>query len=185
MKHIGIKRPSTRPLRGRLRMRPIEDGARIHPGPKGLSRRTLGISALALLASTALPFAALAVDVTISITGAWARPTLRGTRTGAAYMTLTNRGQATDRLLSLSTPIADRAELHEEMMSGGVMSMKPVTDLTLRPGASVQIDPGHYHIMLIGLSSPLVAGESFSLSLTFEKAGAVVVTVPVTTMPPH
>jgi len=156
-----------------------------HSPSRRRTRRSLATPALALLASTALPIAALAVDATISITGAWARPTLRGTRTGAAYMTLTNRGQATDRLLSLSTPIADRAELHEETMSGGVMSMKPVTDLMLRPGASVQIDPGHYHVMLIGLRSPLVAGESFSLSLTFEKAGAVVVTVPVTTMPPH
>jgi copper(I)-binding protein len=142
-------------------------------------------AALALTVLAALPIAAIAVDSPIIVSGAWARPTLRGTRTGAAYMTLTNRGQVTDRLVSLSTPVADRAELHEEMMSGGVMSMKPVADLTLRPGTSVQIDPGHYHVMLVGLTMPLVAGESFSLSLTFEKAGAIVVTVPVTTMPPH
>jgi len=143
------------------------------------------LAALALTILAALPIAARAVDTPIVVSGAWARPTLRGTRTAAAYMTLTNRGQVTDHLVSVSTPIADRAELHEEMMSGGVMSMKPVTDLTLRPGATVQIDPGHYHVMLIGLTTPLVAGESFSLSLTFEKAGAIVVTVPVTAMPPH
>lgn len=149
------------------------------------TRRALGGAGLGLVILATLSTAALAVDAPIIVTGAWARPTLRGTRTDAAYMTLTNRGQVTDRLVSVSATVADRAELHEEMMSGGVMSMKPVADLTLRPGASIQIDPGHYHIMLIGLATPLVAGESFSLSLTFEKAGAIVVTVPVTTMPPR
>jgi hypothetical protein len=139
---------------------------------------------LVIIAVTAVAVRAQAEDAGIVVSDAWARPTLKGTRTGAVYLTLTNRGSAADHLVAISTPVAERAELHEDVMTKGVMSMKPVPDLALAAGASVAIAPGHYHVMLIGARAPLAAGQSFPLTLTFEKAGPIGASVTVTRAPP-
>lgn len=135
-------------------------------------------------AVAALPVPAVAEDAGIVVGDAWARPTLKGTHTGAVYLTLTNRGDAADHLVALSTPVAERAELHQDVMTKGVMSMQPVPDLALAAGASLAIAPGHYHVMLIGVRAPLAGGQSFPLTLTFDKAGPIEVSVTVTRAPP-
>jgi len=137
---------------------------------------------IAVVAATVVP--AQAEDSGIVVGDAWAKPTLKGTRTGAVYLTLTNRGSAADHLMAISTPVAERAELHEDVMTKGVMSMKPVPDLALAPGTSIAIAPGHYHVMLIGVRAPLAAGQSFPLTLTFDKAGPIEASVTVTRAPP-
>jgi periplasmic copper chaperone A len=147
--------------------------------------RLLTVLLMAMMMSSAtLSDSARAEDSGIVISDAWAKPTLRGTRTGAVYLTLTNRGSASDHLVAISTPVAERAELHEDVMTKGVMSMKPVADLALAPGANVAITPGHYHVMLIGVRAPLAAGQSFPLTLTFDRAGPVEASVTVTRAPP-
>jgi copper(I)-binding protein len=142
-------------------------------------RALLGAAAISILASSVL-----ADSSPIVASDAWARPTLAGTRTGAVYLMLSNRGSAPDHLVGVSTPVADRAELHEDMTENGMMSMKPVPDLALAPGGSAAIEPGRYHIMLIGMRKSVNVGESFPITLTFATAPPLEVTVAVTRTPP-
>lgn len=107
----------------------------------------------------------------------WARAST-GT-TGAAYLRIENRGSAPDRLVAASTPIAEKAEVHENKIENGVMKMRPVGAVVIGPGQSAVLKPGAEHVMLMGLKQPLKQGESFPLTLTFEKAGDVQVIVHV------
>jgi copper(I)-binding protein len=139
---------------------------------------------LAALALCALASPGLADDSLITASDAWARPTLKGTRTGAVYLMLSNRGSAGDHLVGVSTPVAERAEVHEDVTENGVMSMKPALDLPLPPEATTPIEPGRYHIMLMGMKTPLSAGDSFPITLTFATAPPLEVSVAVTRTPP-
>ncbi len=109
---------------------------------------------------------------------AWARATVAVVKTGAAYFTITGHGAA-DRLLSATTPVAERAELHMTGNDGNVMRMRPVDGLAVPATGAVTLDPGGYHLMLVGLRQPLVAGQHFPLALTFQNAGAMRVEVVV------
>jgi copper(I)-binding protein len=88
-------------------------------------------------------------------------------------------GDQPDRLVSVSTPAADKAELHETISDKGVMKMRPVQGVPIPAGAMVTFSPGGYHVMLMGLKKPLVAGQSFPLTLTFEHAAPMTVDVQV------
>ena len=107
----------------------------------------------------------------------WSRATPNGASVGAGYLRITNTGSSPDRLISGATDIANRIEVHEMAMDNGVMKMRALTNgLTLAPGQSVDLKPGGYHLMLMGLKQPLKEGASFSGTLKFEKAGDVPVT---------
>jgi periplasmic copper chaperone A len=110
----------------------------------------------------------------ISLDHVWARPTAGASTTGAAYFTVTSK-TAPDHLVAVSTPVAATAELHETIDDHGVMQMRPVPSIALEPGKPVTFKPGSYHVMLTGLKSPLKAGDSFPLTLTFEHAPPVTV----------
>lgn len=110
----------------------------------------------------------------------WARASAGAAPTGAAYLAIENRGDAADRLLSASTPAAERAELHTHIHEGGVMKMREVEGgIELPAGEQVFLAPGGLHVMLMGLKAPLKEGERFPLTLTFEKAGELQVEVAV------
>jgi hypothetical protein len=110
-----------------------------------------------------------------------ARPTRPGQPGAAAYVTIDNRGNTPDRLLSASTPAAGKTEIHTMTMSGGVMKMREAGEILIAPGTSIIMQPGDgYHIMLLDLKQPLKAGDQFPLTLNFEKAGKVKVSVEVT-----
>ena len=116
----------------------------------------------------------------ISISEAHARPTVASQPSGAAYVTLENRGAAADRLVGLSSPVAESAAIHTMTMDGDVMRMREAGALPLAPAATIEMKPGAgYHIMLIGLKKPLLAGDTFALTLNFEKAGRIEVSVAV------
>jgi copper(I)-binding protein len=100
-------------------------------------------------------------------------------KAGAAYVSLMNHGAEADRLLSVSTLAAASAELHTTVMEGDVMKMKTVGSLEIAPMATVEMQPGGLHVMLVGLSAPLKEGQKIELVFTFEKAGEVKVEVPV------
>ena len=108
----------------------------------------------------------------------WARASAGAAKTGAAYLTITDQGPP-DRLTGVSTPVADTAELHESMADMGTMKMRPLSGLTLAPGKPVTLAPGGYHVMLLGLKAPLKAGDTFPLTLRFEHAEPLTVTVAV------
>ncbi len=110
----------------------------------------------------------------------WARATIGRTPNGSAYLTIHNRGETADRLIGVAVENAEKAELHQHIRDGDVMRMRPVTGgLPLAAGGRVAFAPGGYHIMLFGLTSPLIEGESFPMRLSFEKAGEVEVTVKI------
>jgi len=130
------------------------------------------IAALALLAIAA---GAAAADGP-KVSQAWARATAPGVDVGAAYLTI-DGGAADDILVSASTTRAAMAHLHTVEESGGVAKMRAVEGIKVPAGKRVVLAPKGTHIMLMGLSKPLVAGESFPLELRLAKAGAVGVTV--------
>ncbi len=131
-------------------------------------------SALLLLAMLVLGagYAAAQPAPKPTIDHAWARATVAAVKTGAAYLTITAHG-APDKLVSASTPVAERAELHETQRDGDIMKMRPVESLDIAGTAKVVLAPSGLHLMLIGLKQPLVPGQHFPLSLTFQNAGTV------------
>lgn len=115
----------------------------------------------------------------IAIADVWARASPPMAKNGAAYMTLSNTGDAADRLLSVGTDVAERAELHNHVVKDGVAVMGEMDAVEIEPGAPVAFRPGGMHVMLISLESPLNAGDSFDMTLSFAEAGEITVEVPV------
>ena len=100
--------------------------------------------------------------------------------TSAAYMRVKNTGSETDTLLSATCEQAMMVEVMESMMmEGDVMSMGDVPGIDLPAGRSVELKPGSYHIMLMDMKQELIADSTISLTLEFEKAGKIVLEVPV------
>jgi len=110
----------------------------------------------------------------------WSRATPGQARTGAGYMTITNTGTAADRLVKAETPVSGTVELHLMAVKDGVMTMREVEGgIEIPAGETVTLAPGGLHVMMMGLKSKLVEGETFPLTLTFEKAGTVTVEIKV------
>ncbi|MEC4719076.1 copper chaperone PCu(A)C [Noviherbaspirillum sp. CPCC 100848] len=110
----------------------------------------------------------------------YARPTIAHQPSGAAYLSIENRGGTADKLIGVATPAAKSAEIHTMSMDGNVMRMREAGEISLPSGAKVEMKPGNgYHIMLMGLSRPLKAGDKIPLTLSFEKAGKAEVSVVV------
>jgi copper(I)-binding protein len=134
------------------------------------------ILAVALLSATP----ALAQAPSVQVQDAWARATPPRAMSGGIFLTLTDSG-APDRLIGVSTPAAATAQLHQTVDDRGVMKMNEVPSLDLPPGKPVELKPGGYHIMLMGMKSQLKPGDTFPVTLTFAKAPPVTVTVTVGT----
>lgn len=114
------------------------------------------------------------------ITQGWSRATPGGAKTGGGFLTIENKGAAPDKLVGASADVAGKVELHEMTVNNGVMKMRPVEGgLTVEPGKTVKLAPGGYHLMMTDLKSPLKQGEKVPLTLQFEKAGKVTVTLDV------
>ncbi len=114
------------------------------------------------------------------ISQAWSRATPGGAKIGGGYLTIENKGSAPDRLVAVSGDIAGKIEVHEMAVTNGVMTMRPLDQgLTIEPGKTVSLAPGGYHLMLMELKMPLKQGDTVPLTLQFEKAGKVAVTLDV------
>jgi copper(I)-binding protein len=138
------------------------------------------LATAALLSLALMSAPALAADTkagSIEIEHPWARAT--ATANGAIYMELENKGGAPDKLVAASTPAAEKAELHTHLMENGIARMRPVDAIEVTPGSPTVLRPGGLHVMLMGLKAPLKVGDTITVTLTFEKAGKVEVTVPV------
>jgi copper(I)-binding protein len=108
----------------------------------------------------------------LSIDHVWARSTAASSQTGAVYLSISNQGKDSDRLLSVSSNRAGQTQIHRSSVVNGVMQMRALEDgVAIAPGQSVKFMPGGLHVMLIGLKQPLKSGEHFALQLHFEKAG--------------
>ena len=143
-------------------------------------RCLLTVAFVATLVGTAVPAVA---QSSIQIEQPWSRATPSGAKTGAVYMTIDNKSGTADRLVGASSDVAEKLQIHEMKVENGVMQMRQIPGgLPIPANGSVVLKPGGYHVMLIGLKKPLAAGEKFSLTLTFETAGNILVIVRVQTM---
>lgn len=149
-----------------------------------MNRKTFFAAAAAfLLVACAAPGAG---PSNVSVKDPWARPAAggggmaMGGSTSAAYMTLQNSGAA-DKLISASTDAAGVVEIHETKAgSGGMMMMAPLpTGLDVPANGSVELKPGGYHIMLMGVKKDLMPGQTFKLQLKFQSGKTIDLDVPV------
>ena len=139
-----------------------------------MNRRTLFAGTIvALLAS--LP----ALGGTLSVKNAWSRSTPPGVKVGVAYFTLKNDTGKSDRLLKISSPIAESVQVHRTEILDGIARMREVAVLHVEAGHTVDFAPNGMHLMLMGLKKPLVEGDTFDLELQFEVAGTRKVAVVV------
>ncbi|KXJ57250.1 MAG: hypothetical protein AXW12_06635 [Thalassospira sp. Nap_22] len=132
---------------------------------------------VATIASLFIVTNAFAAD--IEVKDAWAKASKGMVRNGAAFFDVVNTGAA-DRIVSVRSDLAERTELHTHIMENNVMKMREVQGGVEVPmQGSVQFKPGSYHVMFIGLNKPLEEGEKIDITLEFENAGDVPVTIDV------
>jgi periplasmic copper chaperone A len=136
----------------------------------------LGLAQLATTTASAADY-----DVgSIHISQPWSRATPKGASAGAAYMTLTNNGQTADRVNCVSSDASAECQIHSMTMDNGVMQMRPVEGgLEIKPGETVTLKPGSFHMMLLNLKHPLEQGNSMKATLKFDSAGTVDVEYPI------
>jgi len=115
----------------------------------------------------------------VQIDHPWARPLPAISKIGAVYMTIKNSGVKNDSLVSGSSPVSERVELHTHIHENGMMMMRPVEQIEVPAGGEAALEPGGLHLMLIGLNRPMTEGEEFRLTLRFEHAGEVELTVKI------
>jgi copper(I)-binding protein len=115
----------------------------------------------------------------LTIDHPWSRPTAPGMPMGVAYFSVTNHGSAPDVLLGASTPAAASVQMHQTTFSEGMARMRPLTEIVIAPGATVRIEPGGIHLMLVDLKAPLELGKSVPLELQFRTAGKITVQLSV------
>jgi len=142
-------------------------------------KTTLILSAAALALAGTLAHAHSFKIGAIDIGHPYARATAPGQPTGGGYLKLENKGGGDDRLLSARAGVSASVELHSMAMEGDVMRMRQVDGVALPAGKTVELKPGGFHLMFVGLKAPLKDGDKFPMTLKFEKAGEVEVTVNV------
>jgi copper(I)-binding protein len=140
------------------------------------TRRTL--LGAALLLAPASAFASTTEAGALRLENPWTRAANAGGQ-GGGFLVIRNTGAAADRLLSAASPAAQRMELHTHIRDGDVMRMRPVADIPVPANGSVTLQPGGLHLMLIGLTQPLAAGQSVPVTLRFERAGEVTIQLAV------
>jgi len=142
--------------------------------------RSIASAALVTALSATFVAAAEIKAGDLAISQAWSRATPGGAKVAGGFLTIENKGTTADRLLSGTAEIAGKVEIHEMSMDNGVMKMRPLDKgLPIEPGKTVLLAPGGYHIMLMDLKAGLKQGEKVPVTLQFEKAGKVQVTLDV------
>jgi periplasmic copper chaperone A len=153
-------------------------------------RQLLGAAfAAALLVSPAIAHDWVAIG-DLEVSDGFARATLPNAPVGGGYLTVTNTGSEDDTLIGVSSPVADRVQLHEMKMEGDVMRMGALPDgIPIPAGETVTLAPGGLHLMFMDLKQPLVENETIVVTLTFAKAGTtefqLIVSGPDAGMPEH
>jgi len=140
--------------------------------------KKFGILVAGVVATSALSGApASAADYKVGaleIESPWSRAVPKGAKVAAGYVTIKNTGTEPDRLVGGSTPVAGGFMVHEMTMDNGVMKMRPLpSGLEIKPGETVELKPGSFHIMMTDLKGLIQRGKPFKATLKFEKAGDV------------
>ena len=147
--------------------------------PHIMTRLTLAtLAACATIIS--IPETAFAGSDDVVVESPWARAVIGTTRPGAAYLIVRNIGTEAVTLRGIATPLAMMAEIHQSTVSAdGVSLMARAGQIEIAPGDSAALEPGGLHAMLMMLQGPMVVGETFPLTLTFDDGSEIVVEVPI------
>ena len=110
----------------------------------------------------------------LTVTSPWTRATPGGAKIAGGYLKITNSGTSADRFVGAKSEATDRVEIHEMSMSDGVMKMRPLPNgLEIKPGETVELKSGGYHLMFMDIKRPLKQGDTLKAKLQFEKAGSL------------
>lgn len=134
-------------------------------------------TALLIVAVMAVSSISAVAEDAIRIMEPWARASILASRPGAAYLTIESARD--NRLLSIESPIAGRIMIHTTETNNDVNRMVHRETLELSAGEPIVLAPGGTHLMLMDLKVRLIQGAQFPVTLTFERGGAVTVSVPV------
>ncbi len=133
---------------------------------------------IALLASTGSLLAEGAAD-TVMISGAYARAIPPGQPNSASFLTVMNSSDKATSLVAASSPAAKVVELHNHTMNNGMMQMRRVDKIDVPAGQTIKLEPGGYHVMMIGLLQDLKPGDNIEVTMTFGDGSKKTITVPV------
>ena len=133
--------------------------------------------ALPLFLVTLMAAPAFAGSV-IEVMHSWARPTIPN-RPGVTYFGVHNFGDTADRLIGARAQGVGKIEIHEAKQKDGVMTMTPIEAVDIPAGGMAHLGPGGFHLMMFGIDPPLKEGDTLEMTLIFEEAGEVPITVPV------
>jgi periplasmic copper chaperone A len=144
----------------------------------------LALAAAAVLALPSIPTFAHSYKLgALDIGHPWTRVTPKGAKVAGGYLKVTNNGDKPERLVGGSAEIAGRFEIHEMRTVDGVMRMRPLPKgVEIKPGETLELKPGSYHLMFMDLKRPLKEGERVKGTLVFETAGTVAVEFAVESM---
>ena len=117
--------------------------------------------------------------VAFSIEDAHVRATPPHAKNSAAFMKINNNSDSALKLISASSDIADRVELHSHIMSDGMMKMRQVDAIDIDANGQVELRPGSFHVMFLGLKSPLVEGNKVKIKLYFNNGDEIIIDAPV------
>jgi periplasmic copper chaperone A len=146
----------------------------------------IGLATVIVAAGCARPAMQPGAKAGIHLENAWARrapamahgsssghgtPAHGDAANGAVYVTIVNHGGSPDALVRATTDAAKTVELHETVQEGGVMKMRPLPRFEVPGGGRLEMKPGGYHLMLLGLNRDLKPGDTVRVTLTFDKAG--------------
>jgi copper(I)-binding protein len=121
----------------------------------------------------------------LAFSNAWVRATPPNAKVAGGFVEIRNSGKSADRLVSASSDVAERVEIHEMKMAGEVMQMRHLTEgLVISAGQSVQLKPGSYHLMLMAPKKPIAEGQKVTITLIFENAGKRAVEFTAAKQPP-
>jgi copper(I)-binding protein len=115
----------------------------------------------------------------LTISEPWARSSFSMAKSAAAYMTLKNNSEKKEQLISIKSPIAQRAEIHQIKSKESVMTMSLVDKLNIPAKSIILLKPGGQHVMFFGLNKPLEEGSQFPVILEFLRAGKVKIMIKV------
>ena len=142
----------------------------IRTGLRAAASAAAIVAALACNPASARDFTA----GTVKISDPWTRVTPPAAKVAGGFMKLTNTGTVADKLLGGSSPVTGRIEVHEMSLDGGIMKMRELSQgLEIKPGETVELKPGSFHIMFLELKAPIKPGATVKGTLIFEKAGSV------------
>ena len=152
-------------------------------------RWLLPIFAAAIFAASvpSLAHETLSKDGTLKITALWTRATPAGAKVAGGFFTITNSGTQPDRLIGGTFALAGKVEVHEMAMDNGVMKMRALDNgIEIKPGQTVELKPGGYHMMFIDLTATVKEDDKVTGTLIFERAGTIETyyhTVPIGSVP--